>query len=333
MKPHPGTSIAAARRRARPSSIAVLGLSLLVVGLTALGLVAISACGGSDTSASSSPSAAAATPSASPSIVPAEEPVSQWDAPGTASLAQTQAVTRRYATALRTEKIPKAGLYTAASTWDYWPTEQHVNGASEIEGIYKDAAVTLDWPKQDHILAAPGMGVLEGQLTANPQFSTPSLALLAVDGDKVTHEEIFLDEQDGAKRPMTFCGAAPGPKDTAKVAAKVAAAVGEAFAGGDQAALQELLAPDIHFYDTELTHGVRGVDAVLAWQSNTPTLELKNQNPMAGPGWAATRWTIKQVFSTGVELAMPGTTMMQVRDGKVVRMALYYDSSVMRLQT
>ena len=49
MKPHPGTSIAAARRRARPSSIAVLGLSLLVVGLTALGLVAISACGGSDT--------------------------------------------------------------------------------------------------------------------------------------------------------------------------------------------------------------------------------------------------------------------------------------------
>ena len=333
MKPHPGTSTAAARRHARPSSIAVLGLSLLVVGLTALGLIALGACGGTSTSASSSPTAATTTPSASPSIVPAAEPVSQWDAPGSASLAQTQAVARRYAVALRAEKIPKAGLYTAASTWDYWPTEQHVKGASEIEGIYKDAAATLDWPKLDHILAAPGMAVLEGDLTANPQFSTPSLALLAVDGNKVTHEEVFLDEPDGAKRPVTFYGAAPGPKDTAKVAAKVAAAVGEAFASGDQAALKELLAPDILFYDTELTHGVRGVDAVLAWQSNTPTLELKNQNPMAGPGWAATRWTIKQVFSTGVELAMPGTTVMEVRDGKVARMTIYYNSALMRLQT
>ena len=67
---------------------------------------------------------------------------------------------------------------------------------------------------------------------------------------------------------------------------------------------------------------MRGVDAVLAWQSSTTTVELKNQKPRAGPGWAATRWTIKQVFPTGVELAVPGVTVMEVRGGRVVRMTL-----------
>jgi len=331
MKPHPGTSTAAARRRAHPSSIAVLGLSLLVVGLTALGLVALSACGGTSTSASSSPTAATTTPSASPSIVPAEEPISQWDAPGTASLAQTLAVTHRRAAALHAETMPKADLYAAAATWDYQANDTHVQGAKEIEGVYRDAGAFIDWSKRSHVLAAPGVGVHENVFTVYGTDSTPGLSLLAVDGNKIVHEEVFTNE--GTGRPVTFYDAAPGPKDTAKVAAKVAAAVGEAFASGDQAALQELLAPDILFYDTELTHGVRGIDEVLAWHSNTPTVEVENQKPLAGQGWAAVRWTIKQVFSTGVELAMPGTTVMEVRDGKVVRMTIYYNSALMRLQT
>ena len=42
---------------------------------------------------------------------------------------------------------------------------------------------------------------------------------------------------------------------------------------------------------------------------------------------------VRRVFSTGVELALPGATVMEVRGGKVVRMTIYYNSSVMRLQT
>jgi ketosteroid isomerase-like protein len=330
MKSHPMTSSAAARRSAHPRSIAVLGLSLLLAGVSALGLIALCACGGTSTTASSSPSAATTAPSASPSMVPAEEPVSQWDAPGTASMAQTQAVTRRYAAALHAEKIPNARLYAHGATWDIWSSEEHRQGGPAIAKVYRDVAGDCDWSK-GHVLAARGVGVDEGVFTMYGTVSTPSVSLLAVDGDRIVHEEIFLNE--GTGRPVTFYRAAPGPKDTAKVAAKVAAAVGEAFASGDQAALQELLAPDILFYDTELTHGVRGLDAVLAWQSNTPTVELTNHEPLAGPGWAAVRWTVRQVFPTGVELAMPGMTVMEVRDGKVVRMTLYYDSSVMRLQT
>ena len=77
---------------------------------------------------------------------------------------------------------------------------------------------------------------------------------------------------------------------------------------------------------------MRGWDALLAWWARVPQVKLENKQPIAGPGWAVLRWTIRQVFSTGVELALPGATVMEVRDGKVVRMTLYYDSKVLKLQ-
>ena len=144
-----------------------------------------------------------------------------------------------------------------------------------------------------------------------------------MDGNKVAHEEIFLNEGDSG--PVAFYGSAPGPK--------VAAAVGAAFTTGDLAALKALVAPDVLFRDTAQPRGGRGWDAVLAWWGMVPTVTLENKKPIAGPGWAVGRWTIRQVFSTGVELALPGATVMDVRNGKVVRMTIYYNSSVMRLQT
>jgi hypothetical protein len=305
---------------------AILGAALLLF----TGTAALAACGGSSSPAAGQSSAAAASPSASPSVVPAAEPVSQWDAPGTASLAQTLSVARRYATALHAEKIPRAGLYTPASTWDYWATDAHDRGAKAIANTYRDAGSYLDWSKRVHLLAVPGAAVYEGQLRVSGTDSTPSLALLAVDGTKVVHEEIFLNE--GNASPVVYGVSTPGPKDTAKVAAEVCAAVGDAFASGDQVAMQALIAPGILFRDTAQPRGVRGWDAFTAWWDKTPTVEVENKTPISGAGWAVGRWTLRQVFSTGVEVAMPGATVMEVRDGKVVRMTLYYNSNLMRLQ-
>lgn len=308
---------------------ACVALALVAV----IGVAGLAACGGSDTSASSSPSAAVAAPTPSPSIIPAAEPVSQWDAPGTASPAQTRAVAKEYATAVTDETLSKGGLYAKDATWDYWESDMHDQGAKAIAGTYRGAADSFDWSGV-HVLSAPGVAADEGRLKAEGSKSTTVfLALLAVDGDKVVHEEVFLDNpSEFAKQRVTFATSAPGSKDTAKAASQVATAVGDAFAAGDQAALRELLAPDIVFYDTELLHGVRGVDAVLAWQSRTPTVELTNQAPIAGPGWAVVRWTIRQTDATGVQVAVPGATVMEVRDGKVVRMTLYYDNATIALQ-
>jgi ketosteroid isomerase-like protein len=313
---------------------AYLALGLVVL----IGLVALAACGDSSSSTSSSPSAAATTPSASPSIVPAAEPVHRWDAPGSASLAQTQTVGKRYAEAQTTETIPEAGLYAKGATFDYWASgETHNQGAKQIESTYKAAGegkpgVGFDWTRV-RLLVAPGVVAYEGLLAIPAdKVKMPYLELLAVDGNKIIHEEIFMDPGPQTKQPVRYADSAPGPKDTAKVAAEVAAAVGAAFAAGDQAALQDLLAPDVLFYDTELTHGVRGVDAVLAWHSKTPTVEVSNQEPITGPGWAVVRWTVRETYETGVQAAMPGATVMEVRDGKVVRMTLYYDNAVIGLQ-
>ncbi len=116
-------------------------------------------------------------------------------------------------------------------------------------------------------------------------------------------------------------------------ASRVGGTVGGAFASGNLAALQALLAPDVLFYDTTQGRGARGSDAVAAWWANVPgTVAFYNKSPISGRGWAVVRWTARRVYSTGVELAMPGATVLEVRDGKVVRMTLYYNSKKVSLQ-
>jgi hypothetical protein len=319
--------------RRGPGSRAWAAFAALLLAFA--GATASAACGGSNAPASGSPGAAATSPVASPSIVPAAEPVSRWDVPGSASAAQTRVVALRYAWALNHEQIPFAGLYTAGSTWDYWATDSHAKGALAIDRIYRDAAPSLDWSKRVHLLVARGVAVYEGVLTVEGTDSTPSLSLLAVDGNegvgaRVVHEEIFLNEGDGS--PVVWGASKPGRRDTAKAAGAVCAAVGEAFATGDRGAMQALLAPGILFRDTAQSRGVRGWDAFAAWWDKTPTVDVQNKTPISGPGWAVGRWVLRQGYSNGVEVAMPGATVMDVRGGKVVRMTLYYNSNVMRLQ-
>lgn len=295
--------------------------------LAAAAVLTFAGCGdSSSTESSSSPVAATVTPS--PSIVPAAEPVSTWDEPGSASPAQTLAVARRYAAALHAENV-KTGLYAPGATWHIWSSDASAKGPADIAGVYGDVAEYADWSK-GHVYAGAGAGVEEGQLTVYGTSSTPYLTLLAVDGNKIVHEEIFINEGDTPA--VKVFGAAPGPKDTAAVAAKVGEKVGDAFATGDRAALQALVAPDVMFRDVAEKNGVRGWDALATWWDNVPSVTLTNKDPVAGQGWSVVRWTIRRDYSTGVQLAMPGATMMEVRDGKVVRMTVYYDSSNIRLQ-
>ena len=92
--------------------------------------------------------------------------MSQWDAPGSATLAQTKAVVKKWAAALTAEKIPGAGLYAKDATFDYWAGgEIHDQGVTAIEDTYRVAAVTFDWAK-GHLLVGPGVVAYEGKLTA-----------------------------------------------------------------------------------------------------------------------------------------------------------------------
>lgn len=309
--------------------------ALTITAVTAAAVLAVTAafvlggCGGSTEAATPGP----ATPAASPTTVPATLGGSQWDVPGLSPLPETRSVANEWVRSLCAERIPGAGLYHSQATWDYWPNDDHLQGAAEIEGVYREAAKDCDWSR-GRVLLAPGVVAYEGTFIVRDggKTSLPALCLLAVADKKVEHEEVFLDAGPTSKKPVAFAASPPGPQDTAEAAAEAAAAVGDAFARGDQTALGELLAPDVLFYDTGLRHGVRGVDAVLAWQRRTPTLDLSNHRPIAGPGWAVVRWTIGQTSDTGAQLEAAGATVAEVRDGKVVRMTLYYDDSVISLQ-
>jgi len=313
------------RSMTRISRWTALALGCAVLALALL----LGACGGSDEEATT-PSA---TPVASPSVSPAEEPVSQWDAPGTASAAQTRAVASEYAARVVDETLSKDGLYAKDATWDYWESDMHDQGAKTIEGTYRGAAGSFDW-RGVHVLSAPGVAADEGFLKAQgTTTSTVFLALLAADGDKLVHEEVFLDNPgDFHKQRVVFVSSAPGPKDTAEAAAEAASMMSDAIATGDQDFIEFAIARDVLFYDTELLHGVRGSGAVLDWVSKMPDVAITNQEPMAGPGWAVVRWTARQVSPAGVEIATPGATVFEVRDGRVARMTLYYDSQYIALQ-
>ena len=188
-------------------------------------------------------------------------------------------------------------------------------------------------------MTAPGVGVCESVSVNRGGWGdtpprTPYVTLLAIDGDRIAREETFTDTRSlpPRKPPVESCGSPPGPRDTARAAAAAGAAVGDAFAHGDPAALRAVVAPDVLFYDTAQAHGVRGWTALLRWWTNVPDVELRNEQSFAGPGWVVDLWTVRQVLATGEEKTMPGATVMEMRGRKIVRMTLYYESQDVPLQ-
>jgi hypothetical protein len=281
-----------------------------------------------------------------PFIFESDNP-SHLDAPGTGSLAQTEVVARRYAEALSAEKIPGAGLYAADATCDYWPLDGgEVRGAGNIgrfwyESYHPDGpdggASWWHWSKSYHLLLAPGLAVYEGVFSDSlSEYSTPDLVLIAVDGGRITHEEVFLAGNGlTGERPVTFCDAPPEPEDTAEVAGRVGAAVGEAFATRDRGALRALVAPDVLFRETAAGRGQSGREGLLAWFDaigSSDVVQIKNDAPIVGPGWAVLRWTARRVYTgailpNGISETANGATVVEVRGGKVVRIMLYGDSA------
>jgi SnoaL-like domain len=278
-------------------------------------------------------------PSPPPPLV-VSDGVYRWDAPGTASSVQAGAVARHYVAVLSSGRIPDAGLYTASATCDFWGAGRQVRGAMTIQREHGLLAHERDrawsWSKDYHLLTGPGVAVCEGMYRGSnrhvdqPPDPAPYLIVLAVDGDKIAHEEIF---SQGAGRAVTFYGSPLGPGDTVQVAAHVGAALGAAFATRDRAALQALLAPDVLFRDVTDRRGTRGRDAALTWWdalAPAKDVKIKNRAPIAGPGWAVVRWTARRFWKTGfipkgVDESRNGATVIEVRDGKVVRMTLYLE--------
>ena len=300
----------------------VLAAAALLLTVTAL---AAAGCGKAvDTSAAQA--TASPAPSPLPSATRTYAPTGQalWQR-GTSGAAQTRTVATSYVDALSREDMRAVGrLHADDATWDLWVSDSHTTGGKKMLRELKDAAADFGW-SQGHLLAAAGVGAWEALLLqpGDKRFGAPFLQLVAVDRGKVSHAETFL-----ASLPRGEIAAEagePGPSDTTSSTARTAETFSEAFAAGDGAALRSVVAPRVAFADASTARTLRGPDALVGWRAAMIDTDFDLREPIVGRGWAVARWTAQRdVYD--VHIAVPGATVVEVRDGKVVRATLYYDA-------
>ena len=79
------------------------------------------------------------------------------------------------------------------------PVTTSAEGPAEIAGLYREVAGRLaDWSK-GHVFAGAGSRADEGQFTAYGTRRPGTSTLLAADGNKIVHEEIFINDGDTAR--------------------------------------------------------------------------------------------------------------------------------------
>jgi hypothetical protein len=221
-------------------------------------------------------------------------------------------------------------LQAGDATWDLWATDAHTTGGKRILRELKDAAGDFGW-SQGHLLAAAGVGAWEAILLqpGDKRYGAPFLQLVSVDGGKVSHVETLLSSVPRGE--IAAEAGEPGPGDTTTSTARVAEAFSEAFAAGDGATLRSIVAPRVAFADASTVKTLRGPDALVGWRAAMIDTDFELREPIVGRGWAVARWTAQRdVYD--VHIAVPGATVVEVRDGKVVRATLYYDPAEISLK-
>jgi len=314
--------------------------AVLLLVLAAMAAV-VCGCGeASETEGQGASAPAASTPSPSRSETSPLLATSRWE-PGTDDLAGTRAVARDYLDAVLARDVSPSvsDLYADTFTLDAWLDGSRVDDLMTAKYTWGIWESNLYWSPAAKTYVAPGVAVIAGAVMDDPDDPTvvlPYVDMLAVSDGRIVHEEILGDPHEtGVVTKGWKAAAAPAADDTAKEARAVAATVREVLSQtGDFTALERVYDPDIVFLDTSSDGPLRGVDAVLAWHEGTTKISsvdsLAIEAPIVGPGWAVLRTTTSGTIDMDA-VSMPGAIVMDVRDGKVVRMTVYYDSTVLDL--
>ncbi len=307
-------------------------LACLAAGLALLPALFLASCGGVSPNArpkSATPSAVATPSAAMPSPT---QILGLWQ-PGTDSQTQTAAVAKGFTSALQSEDFAESSVWAKDTTFDMWAGDEHAVGVKAVRKLYEEEAALGAW-QAGSVLVGPGVVAYEGQFLQTG-FSSAALDLLAVTGGKIVHEEVFLDRPSSAEAvPARHWATPPSSADTLAQTRKTAAAYIQAIDTHDTAAIQALLSKDVLFYDTALKHEQRGQAPVMNWWGTMKPVAFQSipaASVIAGPGWAVSRWTATGAGADRPGVTVPGATVMEIRGGKVVRLALYYDSMTLPL--
>jgi len=166
--------------------------------------------------------------------------------------------------------------------------------------------------------------------SSDGQYEPEAIAeVVTTRGDKVVREDFYL--VSGPSRPAnepilhpTRVSTPLGPSDTAAAAKRIALACAAALRAKDAARLAGMSARRVAFLDIDYGDGggraalLRRYERMFGFPAD---LAFARPVIASGPGWAALRWTASS-RSLGYQKA-PGLTVLEIRDGKVVRETLY----------
>jgi ketosteroid isomerase-like protein len=283
------------------------------------GVVALVACGGSSTAASMPPSAAA-----TPQVAATPERLVDSD-----SVAVTQKAVDAHSAAWDAQSVAQLGrVYDRRVVFDCHATGAHVDGREALlelmGGVF--SMTTSTRALAGH--AGRGWGVLELRQDV-AGGSMQILQRIQTRGGKIVRLANYyqpIESQLSPLRAANPLGSEPGPADTPVAAEAVALKYAAALQAKDADAILVLGAPSNDFRDTA------GLNSPPASELNQYTDIFRSAVDLAfnhiryafGRGWAVVVWTADSAGSGG-----DGVTMLEIRDGKIARETLYYNSEKM----
>jgi steroid delta-isomerase-like uncharacterized protein len=211
---------------------------------------------------------------------------------------------------------------------DIWISDEHLQGAAVVDYFAPTGATTaLNW-SSGKVFATKGAAVVEGTVTnvAIP-LTMRTFTVLTISDGKVTHQEVY-GFGGGVVAPPKPVATKPGPGDTAATAKATVTAYYTAVSKGDMTAAAALYSPQVVFQDTTVPGKAGGTQQAVAWHTKllaAPSMSMELKSLVAGKGWAVARWLLSGQTASGNTASVPGATLFEVRDGKIVRQTLYYN--------
>ncbi len=303
------------RCRAKLSAgLAVAALALLMASATA--------CGGSATT----PANGGSTPQASPSVAVAPQRLVGAD-----SVAVTQKAVDAYAAAWDAQSVAQLGaLYARDVVFDCFATGVHVDGRAALLRMLGEVCAMTTGTRALAGHADRGWAALELRQDF-AEGSVQLLQLVETRGGKIVRHANYYQPVEGRTSPPRVANplrSAPGPADTSAAAEAMVLTYSAALQNKDAAAVAALSAATIAFADTASSTVGRSPGDVQRYYAkifSTPAdLAFTNLRYAVGRGWAAVIWTAGR---RSYKASGSGVTMLEMRDGKIRRETLYYNSS------
>ena len=299
----------------------------LAIAALALLLATATGCGGSTITATTEGS----TPHATPSAAGTPERLV-----GSDSVAVTQKVVDLARAALHAPTVAKlVRPYARDAVVEDYGYNLRFQGRDEGAKAFRKNLAEYTGARWTAGYAGRGWAVIEERWDFTKTYggTIQLLVVYKTRGGKVVREgdyyQIFENLPNGQPLEPEPLKSAPGPSDTPAAAEAVALEYSAALQAKDAAAVAALSAPTIAFMDTASSTIARSpaqVQAHYAGIFKAPAdLTFAHLQYAFGRGWAAVIWGA----TASLGAAGDGATVLEIRDGKIARETLYYNSSNM----